>query len=147
MLGIRRHDEGPRLNGEQVVFPHEPRHIAHPLDTQSALPRHHVPDVAVDAGAPDVPVRWRRASTVCKAPLKKSTSSIFSAKRRFNWLTSLRSVDSRAFTGGPSLLSTGLSFSRHVYSRRRDTPSSWDSATMFSHWFSRSTASCRNAFG
>jgi hypothetical protein len=25
VIGIRRHHEGPRLNGEQVVFPHEPR--------------------------------------------------------------------------------------------------------------------------
>ena len=26
MIGIRRDHEGARLNGEQVVFPHEPRH-------------------------------------------------------------------------------------------------------------------------
>ncbi len=32
MIGIRRHHEGPRLNSEQVVFPHEPRHpfVVHP---------------------------------------------------------------------------------------------------------------------
>jgi hypothetical protein len=31
----------------------------------------------------------------CARPLKKSTSSVLSAKRRFNWLTSLGRVDSR----------------------------------------------------
>lgn len=29
-------------------------------------------------------LKWRRAPTFCKAPLKKSTSSVFSAGRRFS---------------------------------------------------------------
>jgi NAD(P)-dependent dehydrogenase (short-subunit alcohol dehydrogenase family) len=46
------------------------RQITHPFDTQVALPRHHVPDVGVDACASAFPLCWRRASTVCKAPEK-----------------------------------------------------------------------------
>ncbi len=42
--------------------------LTHPLDPQSALPRHHVPDLVVDACAPALPLRWRHASTLCKAP-------------------------------------------------------------------------------
>src|SRR5512134_1527004 len=107
--------------------------LTHPLDPQSALPRHHVPDLGVDARAPDLPLGWRRASTCCKAPLKKSTSKTFSANTRLSWLTSFRSVASRAFAGGPAPLAGGSSFSRQVYNRRRLTPSSFASVTMFSH--------------
>ncbi len=71
-----------------------------PLDAQSTLRRHHVPDLLVDAVPPELPLRWRRASTFRKAPLKKSISIVLSANRRFSWLTSLHSADSRAFAGG-----------------------------------------------
>jgi hypothetical protein len=67
-------------------------------------------DFVVDAFSPEVPPFWRRASTFCKALLKKSTPKVFSASSRLSWLTSLRSVDSRGFSGGGSaLMSTGSS--------------------------------------
>ena len=72
---------------------------------KGALQRRHRLDFVVDAFSPVMPLFWRRASTFCKAPLKRSSSSAFSASTRFNWLISFRSVDSRAFPGGDSSLS------------------------------------------
>ena len=66
------------------------------------MQKHYFSDLLVDAVSPVSPRFWRRASTFCKAPLKKSTSRVFSANSRFSWLTSLRSVDSRGFSGGGS---------------------------------------------
>src|SRR5689334_3495744 len=66
------------------------RHLTHPFHTQTALHRHHFPDLVVDAFAPVLPLPWRRASILCKAPLKKSTSSTFSASTRFSRSTSWR---------------------------------------------------------
>src|SRR5579871_128367 len=73
--------------------------VTHALDTRAALHWHHSPDLVVDAFSPELPSLRRRASTFCKAPLKKSASTALSARRRFNWLTSFRSVDSREFCG------------------------------------------------
>src|SRR6185369_12830033 len=61
--------------------------VAHPFNTQTALQRHHSPDLVVDAFAPVTSCSWRRASIFCKAPLKKSISKVFSANARFSWLT------------------------------------------------------------
>jgi hypothetical protein len=122
------------------------RQMTHPFDTQGALPRHHVPDVGVDACAPAMPFRWRRASTVCTAPLKKSTSRTFSAHTRLSWWTSCRSVASRECSGGP-LRSRDSSFSRHGYHSRRLMPNAFARATMLSHGVSRFTAMCRKAVG
>ncbi len=47
------------------------RQLTHSLDTHAALHRHHLPDLVGDAFSPELPFRWRRASTFCKAPLKK----------------------------------------------------------------------------
>src|SRR4026209_1880253 len=86
------------------------RQLTHSLDAEAALQRHHFLDLVVDAFAPERPLCWRRASTFCKAPLKKSSSKVFSASTRLSWLTSLRKVDSREFCGGgPSLFSAGSS--------------------------------------
>src|SRR5262249_19015400 len=73
------HDGPPANNG------------AGALDTQAALPRHHFPDLVVDVGSPELLLRWRRASTFCKAPLKKSTSIVFSPTNRFSCRTCWRS--------------------------------------------------------
>src|SRR5918997_3427329 len=84
--------------------------LTHPFDTHAALQGHHSPDLVVDAFAPEPPLCWRRASTFCKAPLKKSSSKVFSASTRLSSLTSLRKVDSREFCGGGhSLLFGGSS--------------------------------------
>src|SRR4029077_16850718 len=56
-----------------------------PIPLDHSLHRHYVPDLVVDAFWPELSFRWRRASTFCKAPLKKSTSSVLSASNRFNW--------------------------------------------------------------
>jgi len=53
------------------------------LDAQATLQRHPFPDLLVDAFSPDWLLAWRRASTFRKALLKKSTSSVFSARTRF----------------------------------------------------------------
>ncbi len=66
------------LQGPIKSRPADPRQLTHPLDTQTALHRHHLPDLVVDAVPPDSLLLWRRASTFCKAPLKKSTSSVLS---------------------------------------------------------------------
>src|SRR3989442_2667540 len=68
--------------------------LTHALDTQAALQRHHFPDLVVDAVSPEPPRLWRRASTFCKAPLKKSTSIAFSANSPFNCWACLRYADS-----------------------------------------------------
>jgi hypothetical protein len=58
--------------------------LTHPLDTKVALHRHQFPDLVVDAVSPALVFFWRRASTFCKAPLKKSASSVLSASKRFS---------------------------------------------------------------
>jgi len=118
--------------------------LTHALDTQAALPRHHFPDLVVDVFSPELLLRWRRASTFCKAPLKKSTSIVFSASKRFNCRTCWRSSGVLG-TGSPC--STGSSCSRHLYRSRRCKPSSCASATMLSQLFKRSTTIRRNSLG
>src|SRR3981189_2197063 len=81
----------------------DPGQLTHSLDAQAAFQRHHFLDFVVDASSPLMPLFWRRASTFCKAPLKKSSSNVLSTSTRFNWLISVRSVDSREFPGGDSL--------------------------------------------
>src|ERR1044072_1961684 len=83
--------------------------LTHPFDTQAALQRHHLPDLVVDAFAPVTSCGWRRASIFCKAPLKKSTSRVFSAKARFSWLTSWRSLASPDCGATPAFFATGSS--------------------------------------
>src|SRR6266852_1346452 len=123
------------------------RQLTHALDASAALQRHHFLDFVVDTFSPVIPLCRRRASTFCKAPLKKSSSSVFSASTRCNWLISLRSADSRAFPGGDSSsLSSAFIRSRHWYNSRRGTPNSCDNATMLSQLLSRSTAIRRNCF-
>jgi hypothetical protein len=41
---------------------------------------------------PERPLCWRRASTFCKAPLKKSSSMVLSTNTRLSWYTFRRSV-------------------------------------------------------
>jgi hypothetical protein len=50
--------------------------LAHALDTQAALQKYYFSDLLVDAVSPVSSRFWRRASTFCKAPLKKSTSRV-----------------------------------------------------------------------
>jgi hypothetical protein len=56
--------------------------LAQALDTQAALQKHYFSDLLVDPSSPVSPLFWRRASTFCEAPLKKSTSRVFSATSR-----------------------------------------------------------------
>src|SRR6266849_1269127 len=79
------------------------RHLAHPFHTQAALHRHHFSDLVVDAFAPVLPLPWRRASILCKAPCKKSTSSTLSASARFSRCTCFVSAASRCRRGSFSL--------------------------------------------
>jgi NAD(P)-dependent dehydrogenase (short-subunit alcohol dehydrogenase family) len=91
---IDRFDRGPHLHfllGRRAALqrPTESgathlRQLTHPLDAETALQRHHFLDLVVDAFAPEDPLCWRRASTFCKAPLKKSTSSVLSTSSRWS---------------------------------------------------------------
>src|ERR1700688_537413 len=54
------------------------------LDAKPALKGHHFLVVSVILFRPEPLLRWRRASTFCKAPFKKSTSIAFSASKRFS---------------------------------------------------------------
>jgi len=68
---------------------------------------------------------WRRASTLCKAPLKKSNSTVFSASRRFTLSSSLRSADSRELMiGWPSSACEyrASRSSRHLYNKASSHP-------------------------
>src|SRR3974390_2526019 len=64
--------------------------LAHALDTQAALQNLFFSDLLEAPVSPFSPLFWRRASTFCKAPLKKSTSKVFSANSRFSRRFSFR---------------------------------------------------------
>src|SRR6185437_15705375 len=90
------------------------RQLTHPIHTQAALHWHHFPDLVVDAFAPLLPSARRRASILCKAPCKKSTSSTFSASARafspaFTRATAA-SQNSRLFFLAPFRFATRSSF-------------------------------------
>jgi len=68
----------------------------------------------------------------------------FDAEQHATWSRSSRSLP---FSGGASPSSIASNRSRHLYSRRRCTPSSSESATMLSQPFRRSTAIFLNALG
>jgi hypothetical protein len=78
--------------GEKTIEPGpaDPRQPAHRLHSKAALHGHHFPDLLVDAVSPEPVLDWRRASTFCKAPLKKSTSSVFSPSDCFSRATCSR---------------------------------------------------------
>jgi hypothetical protein len=121
-----------------------PRQFAHPLDFQAALHWHHLSDLFVDAVSPEPLLLRRRASTFCKAPLKKSVSSVFSASTRFRSRISLCSSRTGDLIVIPSLLlPTGPSSGR-ARSGPHSTPASSD---MLSQLFIRSSAISRNALG
>jgi hypothetical protein len=60
--------------------------------------------------APEPMPRWRRASTSCKAPLKKSTSIAFSANARFKSLISFRSSRTGELAADRASPSGGIRF-------------------------------------
>ncbi len=64
--------------------------LAHALDTRAALQKYYFSDLLVDAVSPVSSRFWPRASTFCKAPLKKSASRVFSANNCFKRWISLR---------------------------------------------------------
>src|SRR5258706_1428715 len=123
--------------------------LTHPLDTEVALQRHHFPDVVVDILPPEVLLCRRRASTFCKAPLKKSVSSVLSASARLSRPICFSSSAVRDTIGTAFLIATlsGSSCSRHLYSDTRVSPNSLANSVMLPHSFMRSTASRRNDNG
>jgi hypothetical protein len=52
------------------------------------LPCNDISNFFADAFSPEIPLCWRRAPTFCKAPLKKSTSTVLSASNRFSLVIS-----------------------------------------------------------
>src|SRR5580658_946698 len=121
--------------------PAYPRQHTHPLDRQTALQRHHRPHLVVDAVSPAPSFCWRRAAIFCKAPLKKSTSSVRSARSCFRSRFSSSSPEDRASIGatGPCIRIC------HRYSKRRGTSSSLAKAEMLWQPFIRATARRRNS--
>src|SRR5579884_411141 len=115
--------------------------LAHALDAQAALQRHHVADLLVDAVAPESPRLRRRASIFCKTPLKKSTSRVFSASSRLSRPFSRRREATRVpGRDASSLGSIVSSFRRHLYRYCRVTPNSCANAATSSQFPIRSTA-------
>src|SRR6476659_3148841 len=126
-------------------------HLAHLLHTETtsclsffqfaALHTHYFLDLVVDSAPPAFPLCRRRASTLCKAPRKKSTSSTFSASAFFNCSTSSTS----AFSRRRSVRSiSGSSRSCHRASPRRSTPNSNATSAKFSPAWTLATAPCQN---
>src|SRR2546423_7592735 len=74
--------------------------LAHTFHTQAALHGHQLSDLLEDTVSPELPLLRRRASTFCKAPLKKSASSVFSPSTRFRSQICLRSSRSWELEGG-----------------------------------------------
>src|SRR5215471_20346500 len=69
--------------------PAHPGQLAHPLYRKLALQVHQSSDLVVDASPPVAEFCWRRAFTLCKAPLKKSTSKVRFANDCFSrWISS-----------------------------------------------------------
>src|SRR6185312_14941237 len=115
---------------------------AHPFHTQPALHWHHFPDLVVDACAPVLPLFRRRASILCKAPCKKSTSSTLSASARFSFSTSFTSAASRCPCGSCCGRSRRC---RHRFKPRTSTPSSCATAPALSPASNRATAFFQNS--
>src|SRR5437763_1054712 len=134
----------------QLSIKSRPAHssqAAHTLDTQAALHRHHFPDLLVDAVPPVLSFCWRRASILCKAPLKKSTSKLFSASNCFTARNCCCKLSFSSSAGvKPSLTAwgrhCGSSCRRQPYSRTRGMPNSSAKTDMLAETFIRSTAYC-----
>jgi len=97
----------PSLQVTIKPSPAYPRQLTHPLDTQVALQRHPCSYFVVDALSPGRKFCRRRAPTLCKARLKKSTSRVLFASSRFSLRICLRRINSRDWTGG-GLVSSNL---------------------------------------
>src|ERR1700722_19634 len=72
------------------------------------LPCNRVSDSIVDAFSSETSFCWRRALTFCKALLKKSIPTVFSASNRLSLLTSLRSLGSRECNSPSASVSSQL---------------------------------------
>jgi hypothetical protein len=70
------------------------------LDTQTTLQRHPCSYFVVDALSPGISPCRRRAPTLCKACLKKSTSRVLFANSCFSLMICLRKISSRDRAGG-----------------------------------------------
>src|SRR5579859_7880348 len=120
--------------------------LTHALDTQAALHRHHLSDLLVDVVPPALLLGRRRAATLCKAPLKKSTSKVFSAN---NCLTCCSCSCRLSFSWSVGVygctFGLGSSRSRHRYKLARGTPSSLHKARISGLTFIRPTAYWRNS--
>src|SRR6516164_905238 len=91
------------------------KQLAHALDAQTALQKHYFSDLLVDSVSPVSPLRRRRASIFCKAPLKKSTSRVFSASSRFSCWFSFRWAAAWVLgSAASSPSSSASSFARHL---------------------------------
>src|SRR6516162_1525462 len=89
--------------------------LAHALDAQAALQKHYFSDLLEDPVSPVSPLFWRRASTFCKAPLKKSTSRVFSASSRLSCWFSFRLAAACVLgRAASSPGSSASSFARHL---------------------------------
>src|SRR5260370_34488684 len=87
-----------RPSVSQVSIESRPPHLrqmAHSLDTQTALQRHLRSYFVVDTSPPEAHPCRRRAPTLCKARLKKSTSIVLFASTRLRLRICLRSMNSR----------------------------------------------------
>src|SRR5215471_14199500 len=100
------------------------RQLAHSLHGKFALQLHHSSDLVVDAAPPIAVFRWRRAFTLCKAPLKKSTSKVRFANDCFSRWISSSSFFSCGFGSLAGFTRPCSWMSFHRYTVRTETPSS-----------------------
>src|SRR5205807_10423881 len=84
------YDRSPLFQRSVETSATDRNQLVHALDTQAALQKHYFSDLLVDPISPVSPLFWRRASSFCKALLKKSTSRVFSASSRFSCWFSFR---------------------------------------------------------
>src|SRR5437588_5285118 len=93
----------------QVPIKSSPAHLpqlAQSLDTQTTLQRHPCSYFVVDALSPGISPCRRRAPTLCKACLKKSTSKVLFANSCFSLMICFRRINSR---DRPGLVSSSWS--------------------------------------
>ncbi len=135
---------GPSI--PQIAIESRPAHLgqlAQSLDIRAALQRHLRSYFVVDTSPPEARLCRRRAPTLCKARLKKSSSIVLFANTRLRARICLRNMTSRERPIGGSVVCSNLS--RQPYSRWRAIPSSRQSLEMLSHAFICSTACFRNS--
>src|SRR5580704_2505628 len=101
-----------RPSTPQIAIESRPAHLGQltqSLDIRAALQRHLRSYFVVDTSSPKARLCRRRAPTLCKARLKKSSSTVLFANTRFRARICLRNMSSRERPVGGSVVCSNLS--------------------------------------